>query len=207
MLSARTKSVITIAVLGAALFSGLGVWLGYRLFAPKKTAEAPVDAQVILTALHDRGFLVTQTYVFDEPVIITKSSGSALKDFFFGQTITARGTMEVNLGIDLGKVSAEDVEVICDAACDTVVVRIPAASLFNSRLVGPVEVKNAQGILKKLFDADDGYNMALGELSKVAEAAAVRPELLARATDRAKEDIQRLLGYVVRGATVSVETR
>jgi hypothetical protein len=179
---------------------GLGLYAGWRFFAPP---AARVNAQLILTALHDRGFLVTQTYVFDQPVKIEKTSGSALKDFFFGQTITARGSMEVNLGIDLGRVAADDVSV----ADDSVTVRIPPATLFNSRLVGPVEVKNDQGLLKRLLASDDGYNTALAELSKEAEAAAGREEFLSRANDSAKEDIARILGYVAPGKRVAVEIK
>lgn len=182
---------------------GLGLWTGYRLFSPKPRPPEAVNAQVILTALHDRGFLVSQTYIFDQPVTITKSAGSAFKDFFFGQTITARGTMEVNLGIDLAEVKSEDVSV----AADGISVKIPQAKLFNTRLVGPVEVKNEQGILKRLLDSDDGYNVALAELSRVAEEAAKRPELVSRASDRARDDVSRLLGYVVPGGKVSVEIK
>ena len=96
--------------LALALFLGGGV-AGWAIFHPRPSATRTVDANVILTALRDRGFLVTETYVFDEPVTITKSSGSAFKDFFFGQTITARGAMEVNEGVDLAKLATEDVSV------------------------------------------------------------------------------------------------
>jgi hypothetical protein len=159
----------------------------------------------VLTALHDRGFLVTQTYVFDTPVTIERSTGSAFKDFFLGQTIEARGTMEVNLGIDLAAVGEDDVTL--DETAGTVTVHIPHASLFNTRLVGPIEVKNRQGILKRIFDADDGYNEAFTQLSKTAEATATRPELVERAEERAREDVARLLGYTARGTLVKVETR
>ena len=183
------------------LFGG-GLALGYRLFRPAEQ-KTTVTAQVILTALRDRGFLVTQTYVFDEPVTITKSSGSAFSDFFFGQTITARGAMEANVGIDLAKLSSEDVSI----QGDTVTVTIPSASLFNVRPIGPIDVKNDRGILKRLLENDSGYNEALAELTKQAEEAAKKPELLARANDRAKEDIARLLGYVAEGKTVVIQVK
>jgi hypothetical protein len=188
-----------------ALMVGLlggGLLLGYRLFRPTQE-QTIVTSQVILTALRDRGFLVTQTYIFDEPVTIEKTSGSAFKDFFFGQTITARGVMEANVGIDLANVSEQNVRV----EGDTVTVRIPSASLFNVRPIGPIEVKNEQGLLKRLFERDTGYNEALAELTKQAEEAAKKPELLDRATVRAKEDIERLLRYVAEGKTIVVEVQ
>ena len=197
----KFKKWLILSLIGFVLVFGLGLYAGYRFFAPKPKTSAP-SAQAILTALHERGFLVSQTYVFDQPVTIDRSSGSAFKDFFFGQTITARGAMEVNLGVDLAKVGESDISV----ADGAVTVRIPQAALFNTRLVGPVEVKNDQGILKRLLDSDDGYNAALAELSKSAEAAAQQPELLSNATDQAKEDLARLLGYVAPGSKIEVVT-
>ncbi|MFH1077823.1 MAG: DUF4230 domain-containing protein [Patescibacteria group bacterium] len=190
------------ALVAIVVVFGGGLLLGWRLFRPVESTRT-VNAQVILTALRDRGFLVTQTYVFDQPVTIEKTSGSAFKDFFFGQTITARGAMEVNLGIDLAKVSESDIAV--DG--DTITVTVPAASLFNVRLLGPIDVENKQGILKRVLQNEDGYNEALTELSKIAEETATSSEFMTRATDRAKEEVSRLVGYVAQGKTVNVVVR
>jgi hypothetical protein len=188
--------VLVLALVGA------GVGIGYRVFHPRND-QTVVTASVVLTALRDRGFFVTQTYVFDEPVTITKTSGSALKDFFFGQTITARGVMEANVGIDLAKITEQNVRI--DG--DTVTIVLPSASVFNVRPIGPIDVKNTQGVLKRLLEKDTGYNEALAELTKQAEEAAKQPELLERANVRAKEDIERFLRYVVQGKQVVVEVR
>ncbi len=184
------------------LLAGFGFYAGWKVSRPAEYTRN-VDAQVILTALRDRGFLVTQTYIFDQPVTIEKTSGSALKDFFFGQTITARGAMEVNMGIDLANVTGEDVSI----ANDVITIKIPEASLFNVRLVGPVEVENKQGILKRILQDEDGYNEALSELSKIAEETATQEEFIARATDRAKEEVKQMLGYVAQGKAIQVEVR
>ena len=185
----------------AILMFSLGVYTGFRIFTPKPEAKTQITSQAILTALHDRGFLVSQTYYFDEPVTITKTTGSALKDLFFGETITARGTMEVNLGIDLAKVSQDDVAI----SGDTISVKIPQASLFNTRLVGPLDVNNEKGLLKRLTDNDTGYNESLQVLTAEAEKTALRPELLQRANDTAKDDTLRILGYVAQGKKVQIE--
>jgi hypothetical protein len=190
-------------IIGFVVVLGVGFFLGWRLTQPAAVPKREVNAQVILTALRDRGFLVTQTFVFDEPVTITKSSGSAFKDFFFGQTITARGAMEVNLGIDLAKVTEQDVSI----DDQKITVTVPTSSLFNVRLVGPIDVKNDQGILKRILQSDDGYNEALSELSRVAEETAKKPEFLDRAADRAKEDVARLLSYVAQGKTIEIKTK
>jgi hypothetical protein len=201
----RFRIILIWSLIGIILFFGSGLYAGYRLFAPKPKPAETINAQVILTALHNRGVLVSQTFVFDTPVTIDRSSGNALKDFFFGQTIEARGTMEVNLGVDLAGMSADDVTI--DDATNTVTVRIPSAKLFDSRLVGPIELKNNQGILKRLLNSDDGYNDALALLSKTAEEAAQKPEIIAVANDHAKEDLTQILGYVAQGKTVKVEVK
>lgn len=195
----KTSIKILIAlVLGLAIL-GMGLFAGYRLFSPPQE-QRNVSAQVILTALRDRGFLVTQTFIFDEPVTITKESGSALKDFFFGQTITARGAMEANLGIDLSKVKAEDIKV----EEDKIIVTIPKAQIFNVRLIGPLDVRNSQGILKRLLQSDNGFNEAQAELAKVAEESATRPEFMDRATEYARLEIVRLVGYLAQGKPIEV---
>jgi hypothetical protein len=193
---------VLIGVILAIILLGVGIFTGYRLFSPD-AMQPKVTAQVILTALRDQGFLVTQTYVFNEPVTIDKNTGSALKDFFFGQTITARGVMETNLGIDLSKITAEDIRV----NDNTVIIYIPRAQLFNARLVGPLDVENTRGILKRLLYSDNGYNEALAELTKVAEASAIKPELINRATESAKAEVTRLVGLVSKNRTIEVQVK
>jgi len=198
----KTRDFYIVLGLLMVLLAGLGFYAGWKVSQPEEYTRT-VDAQVILTALRDRGFLVTQTYIFDQPVIIEKTSGSALKDFFFGQTITARGAMEVNMGIDLANVSADDVTI----TEDVITIKVPGATLFNVRLVGPIEVENKQGLLKRLLQDEDGYNEALSELSKIAEETATREEFVTRATDRAKEEVRQMLGYVAENKTVEVEIK
>jgi len=159
-----------------------------------------VNSQLILTALHDRGFLVTQTYMFNEPVTIDDSEQSFWQNLLWGQVVKAHGVIEVNMGIDLAEINEDDVNVTSEG----VIVNIPEAQLFNSRLVGAINVENKQGILKRIFDNDDGYNQALAELTKQAEEAAKDPELVSRANERAVEEVERLIGYVVTDREVEV---
>lgn len=191
-----------IAILLALALFGIGLYAGYRVFKPV-SLERTVNAQVILSALRERGFLVTQTYVFDQPIEIKKSTGSALRDFFVGQTITARGAMEVNLGVELANLSSEDIRI----EGENITVYIPPIKTFNVRLIGPVDVKNNQGLVKRILQNEDGYNEALAELSRVAEEAAKKPELTQRAQDSAKDEVARLLGYVATDKNIRIEVR
>ena len=198
----KTRDLYFVLGILMILLAGFGFYAGWKISRPAEYTRT-VDAQVILTALRNRGFLVTQTYIFDQPITIERTSGSALKDFFFGQTITARGAMEVNMGIDLANVNSDDVIVVNDI----ITIKIPEATLFNVRLVGPIEVENKQGILKKILQDENGYNEALSELSKIAEETATKEDFISRATDRAKEEIKQILGYVAQGRTINVEIK
>jgi hypothetical protein len=192
------KKILYIVLL-VVMFVG-GFYTGWK-FAQPSAQEKIVTADVILTSLHDRGFLVSQTYMFSEPVTIKVTEGSVWKDFLFGQTIDARGTMEVNMGVDLKKVEAKDVEI----TSQKVIVTLPPSEIFNTRLVGDVDVENKQGIIKRLLDNDDGYNQALTELTEQAEAAAKKTELLKTADEKAVEEVARLLQLVVENKTVEVK--
>lgn len=189
------------AALGITLALFAGILLGRFAFSPGSGMQTVVNSQAILTALRDQGFLVTQTYVFDQPVTIKKTTGSAFKDFFVGQTIEARGSMEANLGIDLAKLAESDVAV----NGSTVTIRTNGPSVFNTRLVGPIEVRNSQGLLKRVLEPDDGYNQALAELERAANAAANREEILARAKSVSETELVRLVRLIARDATVRIE--
>jgi hypothetical protein len=197
------KKLIFSLVLALGILSSLivGAIAGRVWFTPDTSVRTVISSQTILTALRDQGFLVTQTYVFDQPVTIKKTTGSALKDFFVGQTVEARGTMEANLGLDLAKLVAEDVSV----SPSEIVVRIPAPSLFNTRLIGPIEVSNTQGLLKKLLEPDDGYNLALQELTRASTEAATKPEILQTAQNASIEEITRLVQLLTQGSGQSVK--
>jgi hypothetical protein len=186
--------LVVVASLAVGAVAGR-IWL-----APETSIKTYVNSQTILTALRDQGFLVTQTYVFDQPVTITKTTGNPFKDFFVGQTVEARGTMEANLGIDLSKLSDQDVTF----ATDTITVQIPESSLFNTNLVGPIEVKNTEGIIKRFLEPDDGYNLALQELTKAATDAASKPEIVQQSESASIKETTRLVQLLTAGTGRSV---
>ncbi len=189
--------VIALAILSSLIF---GVVAGRIWLSPSSSMRTVVNSQTILTALRDQGFLVTQTFIFDQPVTIERTTGSAFRDFFVGQTVEARGTMEANLGIDLARLQAEDITL----SATEIVVRIPAPTLFNTRRIGPIEVKNTQGLLKRLLEPDDGYNLALAELTRATEEAAGKPEIVDRASEQSAREIERLVSLILQEDARSV---
>jgi len=183
-----------------ALVFCLGFGAGYMVFRPEQGQRTEVTSQVILTALRERGFLVTQTYLFDQPVVIRRESGNFFDDLLFGQKITARGVMEVNLGVDLSQVGLTDVQM----SEEKVRISIPGVTLFNVRLVGPLDVQNDRGILKRILERDAGYNEAQAELARVAEEQARSSVFVERAQQKAAEEIARLVQFFAEGKSVEV---
>ena len=110
------------------------------------------------------------------------------------------GVIEVNLGVDLAEIKAEDISV----NNEKVVIAIPSAEIFNSRLVGDINVENKQGILKRLLENDDGYNQAMAELIRQAEGVASSTPMMTAANRKAKEEIGRLVGYMAPGKEIEV---
>jgi len=194
------KKIFTYAGVAVVILA-LGIIVGW--WGTKRVAEPRVTSQVILSALRDRGFLVTETYIFNENIKITNNSESFWRRLLWGQAIRAYGIAEVNLGVDLAKLGENDVEV----SVDKVKVTIPEIEIFNSRLIGDISLENSQGILKRIFENDDGYNQATVEMIKQAEANATTPEMLATADAKAREEIQRLVSFIAKDKTVEVVVR
>lgn len=187
---------IAVVIFAVGIIAG---WWGTKNNNP----EPEVTSQVILSALRDRGFLVTQTNVFNEVVTITSESDSFWRKLLWGQAIKAYGIVEVNLGVDLAEIGESDVQI----GQTTVRVTIPPTKVFNTRLVGDISLENKQGILKRIFENDDGYNAAMLTMIKRAEASAAAPENMSTANAKVQEEIRRLLGYVAKDKNIEVVIR
>lgn len=174
-------------------FVGSGVYLGYRLFSPAAPRAAATTSQTIVNAFHEEGFLVTESYVLNEKVTIDQKTGSAWKDFFWGQTIDAEATMKVNAGVDLTKIEANDISV----TGDTVTLRLPNLQEQSVEVVGNITLTNKQGVLKRLFNNDDGYNVAYEKLRSEAQGVINTPEFQTAAQESTKKQITTLLRFLI----------
>lgn len=85
-----------------------------------------------------------------------------------------------------------------------ITVTIPNVNIFNSRLVGDVSLENKQGLLKRIFENNDGYNQAVSALVTQAEQNLLTPEVLTNANNKAVQEIERLVGYLVRDKEIEV---
>lgn len=187
---------IAVVIFAVGIIAG---WWGTK----KNVAEPEVTSQVILSALRERGFLVTQTNVFNEAITITSDSDSFWRKLLWGQAIKAYGIVEVNLGVDLAGIEEKDVQI----GQTTIRITMPSVQIFNTRLVGDISLENKQGLLKRIFENDDGYNSAMLTMIKRAEASAADPEIMATANEKAMEEIRRLVGYIAKDKSVEVVVR
>ena len=190
------------AIVLVVCIMAFGVLIGW-MWGRGNAAGKTVTNQIILNALRERGFLVTETIVSTVATTIKTDETNIWKKLFWGQEINASAVAEVNLGVDLEKLSAPDINI----SGDKVAVEIPGAEIFNSRLVGDINVTNKQGILKRILENDDGYNQAMTELIKQAENAATSTDMTAAANDKAKEEIKRLVGYMMPGKEITVNIK
>lgn len=166
-----------------------GMYLGYRLFSPTAKQEH-VTKETIVRELQNEGFLITQTYLVNQSVTIDRNSGSVFKDFFWGQDIRATALMKVGSGVNLKSLNPERITV-----SPTIVrLELPKIEQYSAEVFGEIAIQNQQGVLKKIFNRDDGYNAAYEQLRSGAFQAAADP-LLARA---AEDGAQLILSSLVR---------
>lgn len=165
-----------------------GIFFGYAIFKPQIVREQ-INSQTILQTLKNEGFLITQNYILNQKVTIDKSSGTAWKDFFWGQEIEASAVMKISSGVNLTKLNAEDVSL----ADKQITIKLPAIEIYSTELLGDIELRNTQGILKKIFDNEDGYNLALAKLKEQAQVTANQEALVAEAKINTQKEIERLI--------------
>ncbi|MCX6740150.1 MAG: DUF4230 domain-containing protein [Candidatus Parcubacteria bacterium] len=177
-----------------------GIFVGYSIFKPQIVKEQ-VNSQTILQTLRSEGFLVTQTYILNQKVTIDKNTGTMWKDFFWGQSIEASAVLKVSSGVDLTKLTENDILI----GNKEITVTLPQVQIQSTELISDIELRNTQGILKKIFNDDDGYNLALSKLKEQAQLSAQQDSLLREAQTNTQKEIQRLMRLAAQDWNVKVE--
>lgn len=182
------------------LLIALGLYTGYLIFSPKPKAKETVSSQSIVSMLKREGFLVTQTYIVNQQVKINNNTGKIFRDFFLGQEINAFGTMKVSTGVDLNKLTENDLIV------ESLVVKInlPGVEVQSAELLGDITLQNRQGILKRIIDNDDGYNAAYAALRTQAIGSATTSTLMVEARENTRKEIERLVKFAAPNREVVV---
>lgn len=158
-----------LAVGFTALALAVLLWVGNSVFRGEK--EETVTSSAILERISDNYFVVTKSAFVDEEVEITVDKGSSWSNFFWGQTITARGRVRVDIGVDLSGITEDDIAI--DHKAKTVTVAVPQAEILDASQYGNIELATKQGILKTLLDSDpnEDHNRAVAQLLTEARAS------------------------------------
>jgi len=179
-----------------------GVYLGNFLWNQKPVTKETTK-QTILTGLKNEGFLVSQTFVLNQTVEISKSTGSKWKDIFWGQDIEASGVVKVSAGVDLNQLTAQDV--VVDK--EKITVSLPKVTVSSVELLNGINVKNKQGLLKRVFDNDDGYNEAFELLRSQATKIIEGAEFQKSANDSATNMVKKFIRFVDKDKEVVVKIK
>ncbi|MEA3248800.1 MAG: DUF4230 domain-containing protein [Patescibacteria group bacterium] len=193
------KTLLTLGF--AALAIAVLLFVGNSIF--RGGDKVDVTSQAILERISDNYFVVTKSAFVDEMTEITIDKGSSWSNFFWGQTLTARGRVRIDIGVDLSGITEDDI--VIDHANKTVVIAVPQAEILDASQHGNIEVESKQGILKTLLDSDpnDDHNRALAQLITEAKVAVSEDTSL---FVEARNDSTRILELIVQsfGYTLAV---
>ena len=150
---------------GVLLGSSIGLVIGIKV-SDKNEVKTIVTEETVIRKINNQAFLITTSVINDSTVTITIDQGSGWSNFWWGHEVEATGLMQVDVGVNLEEVTANDITI--NEAKKEIQIDLPDARVYDSSLKGEIEVATSSGVFKKLFDSDDNedYNLALDELKK-----------------------------------------
>ncbi|MBU0625393.1 DUF4230 domain-containing protein [Patescibacteria group bacterium] len=160
----------------------------------QKSQEEQVTSRAILERIADNYFVVTKSVIVYEEVEINIDKGSTWSNLLWGQTVKARGTVRLDIGVDLAGLDENDINI--NHRVKTVSLSVPRAEILNASQYGAIEVDSRQGVLKWLTDNDpnDDHNRALDQLLREARTSILTDEQL---FNEARNDAAKLLELIV----------
>lgn len=161
-----------------------------------KAPVTQVTARTVIDRIASRYFVVTKSAYLTQESQLKIDQGSRWNNMLWGQTVTARGVIRVDLGVDLSGLTEQDV--VVDVASKTVKIDMPAATVMSAAPFGDVEVKSDQGVLKFLLDNDPNSDQNRARDQLVADAKAAARQDASLFTE-ARRDAVKLLQLVVEG--------
>ncbi len=171
--------------------------LGRLSVVQSDTKQETITKEIILEEIQSQYFVVTKTLFLDEDINITVSEGSEWKDFLWGKEISASGIVRIDVGVDLGKLTVDNI--VVDKLNKEVTIEMPEASILDSSIFGDIEFETEKGIIKNISDLiqDDesaDYNNAVAELIIAGEkTAGENSELMVEA----ENDTKSMIGLIV----------
>lgn len=188
------KAILTIGFFLIALFLVLAAILVLVNRTGRKEVTEEITSTVVLEKITDQYFVVSKTVLIDQETEIKIDEGSRWSNFLWGQTITAEAMIRVDVGVDLSKLTTEDIKI--NDETKTVQITIPQASILDASQYGDIDVNSKKGVLKFLLDNDpnEDHNQALETLLKEAEKAIIDDQEL---LDEARRDSVKVIGLIV----------
>ena len=182
----------------------VGSFLGGVFYERNSQTVQTVNSIAILNKIENEAFVITKTVYLNQESTIKVDQGSDWSNFWWGQTITAKALMKVNVGVDFKKIKETDI--VINNITKTIDIKLPSAEVLDVGLGGDISVNSQSGILKLIFDnnTNSDYNKALNQLKTDATAAAVADTQMF--TD-AKADSIKIIQVVLKdtGYTITFE--
>ncbi len=174
--------------------AALIVAVKFAVGGPKED-QVTVTARSILDRISDQYFVVTKSVYVDQKAEIKVDTGSKWSNLFWGQTVKADGVIRVDVGVDMSKLTEQDI--VVDQRAKTVRIDVPPADILNASQYGDIEVETKQGVLKYVLDnnPNEDHNRALQQLIAGAkEAVRQDPQLFSAARQDASKILQLIVG-------------
>ncbi len=174
--------------------AALIVAVKFAVGGPKED-QVTVTARSILDRISDQYFVVTKSVYVDQKAEIKVDTGSKWSNLFWGQTVKADGVIRVDVGVDMSKLTEQDI--VVDQRAKTVRIDVPPADILNASQYGDIEVETKQGVLKYVLDnnPNEDHNRALQQLIAGAKDAVRQdPQLFADARQDAAKILQLIVG-------------
>lgn len=153
-----------------------------------------VTRDVVLERISKGFFAVTRTVYLDEEVKIDVQRASDWDEFLWGKSINASARVRADVGVDLEKLTRDDIEV--SESQKLITIRLPKAEILDISLTEKLVVDTEGTILTRLFDSDRNtdYKLAQAELISTSRNLIAKDEQLLK---EAAEGLEPVLGALV----------
>lgn len=168
-------------------------FLGGIFFTKKQTDdynESRVTSRIIVDKIQNEAFLVTKTVFLDQETQIKVDQGSSWSNFWWGQIINAEGLIRIDLGVDLKKITENEISI--NRETKEILIKMPEAEALDISLSGKIKVSSQSGLLKFLLENDPNqdHNLALNQLKEDATSTVMKDASL---LDEARNDTLRII--------------
>lgn len=201
----KLYSIVGLIVLATMSIAAIVAFFYGRATKENELENKPVEVtnQIVVDRITNQYFVVSKTVFLDQTSEIKIQENSNWSDILWKKTLTAEAIVRVDVGVDMEKLSSDDIEV--DKEQKTITIRLPKASVLDSSLYSELQVESESGIItsiENLFkDGTEDYNLAVETLTSEAQSSVeADDELLEEAENDSIKIIELILketGYII----------